>query len=122
MQISTIFNKFFQATQLKLGQVVSLNDIEQRIYAINGVQRVRTVFSSNAVDEYGQKKYKDRFVDGISFATWSSTMIDVGDDLEVSTMNRTLEDFQFPQLQTLQLQDKIKIIKRSFSNNSTVQY
>ena len=122
MQISTIFNKFFQATQLKLGQVVSLNDIEQRIYAINGVQRVRTVFSSNAVDEYGQKKYKDRFVDGISFATWSSSMIDIGDDLEVSTMNRTLEDFQFPQLQTLQLQDKIKIIKRSFSNNSTVQY
>lgn len=51
------------------------------------------MFSSNAVDEYGQKKYKDRFVDGISFATWSSSMIDIGDDLEVSTMNRTLEDF-----------------------------
>jgi len=51
------------------------------------------VFSSSVEDAYGKKAYQDRFVDGISFATWSGSLIDAGDDLVVSTMNRTLEDF-----------------------------
>jgi hypothetical protein len=55
---------------------------------------------------------------GISFATWSSTMIDVGDDLDVSTSNRTLEDFQFPVLNDSALNKKIKIIKKSTSNTN----
>ena len=49
-------------------------------------------------------------------------MIDAGDDLVVSTINRTLEDFQFPHLYNASVIDKIKVIKKSFSNNSTVQY
>jgi hypothetical protein len=51
------------------------------------------VFSSNELNEYGHKKYVDVFIDGISFATWSSSMIDPGDDMSVSTINRSLEDF-----------------------------
>jgi len=51
------------------------------------------VFSSTAEDAFGKQKYQDRFVDGISFATWSASLIDSGDDLVVSTVNRTLEDF-----------------------------
>lgn len=57
------------------------------------MQRIRTVFTSSVEDEFGKKKYQDRFIDGISFATWSASLIDPGDDLAVSTMNRTLEDF-----------------------------
>lgn len=80
------------------------------------------MFSCKELDEDGNKKYADRFIDGISFATWSANLIDVGDDLNISTMSRTLEDFQFPVLYSLSLADKIKVIKKSFSSNSTVQY
>jgi len=37
--------------------------------------------------------YNDRFVDGISVAAWSSSLIDNGDDLTIGTGNRTLEVF-----------------------------
>ena len=122
VQINAIFNQFFKETNMHIGQIISINEIENRIYEINGVQRVRTVFSSEAEDAFGNKAYTDRFVDGISFATWSADLIDAGDDLEVSTMNRTLEDFQFPILYSMSLTNKIKVIKKSFSSNSTVQY
>lgn len=49
---------------------------------------MRTVFS--AKDGSG---YNDRFVDGVSFAAWSSTLIDLGDDLTLGTGNRTMEVF-----------------------------
>jgi hypothetical protein len=45
------------------------------------------------VDENGNKLYNDIFIDGISFATWSSSVIDLGDDISISTINRSLEDF-----------------------------
>lgn len=54
---------------------------------------MRTVFSSEALDENGNKLYQDRFIDGISFASWSDGIIDLGDDLEIGTSNRKLEDF-----------------------------
>lgn len=121
-QINTIFIQFFNEADMSLGQVVSMNDLENEIYAIPGIQRIRTVFSSDEVDAFGKKKYQDRFIDGISFATWSASLIDAGDDMTISTMNRTLEDFQFPHLYSSSIIDKIKVIKKSFSNNSTVQY
>lgn len=51
------------------------------------------MFSESKIDDDGNKIYNDRFIDGISFASWSSSLIDVGDDLNVGTINRTLEDF-----------------------------
>ena len=54
---------------------------------------MRTVFSSKEVGEDGLAKYSDRFINGISFATWTSDVIDKGDDLEIGTSNRTLETF-----------------------------
>lgn len=121
-QINGIFNQFFFEKNVNLGQVVNINELENLIYAIPGVQRIRTVFSSNVVDAFGNKSYDDKFIDGISFVTWSSMLIDLGDDVVVSTMNRTLEDFQFPHMYSLNIFDRIKVIKKSFSNNSTVQY
>lgn len=71
-----------------------MNDLLSQIYDISGVQRVRTVFSSSEVDSVTlQKKWQDRFVDGISFATWTNDVIDRGDDMSIGTMNRTLETF-----------------------------
>jgi hypothetical protein len=72
---------------MSLGQIVNFNTLEQSIYAISGVQRIRTVYSSpEGID-------KDRYVDGISMATWSSTLIDIGDDLSIGANTRSLEDF-----------------------------
>ena len=117
-QINEIFMEYFNENNLQLGQVVDMNDVESKIYAISGVQRIRTVFSSS-----DKKKYLDRFVDGISFAAWSATLIDRGDDLTIGTGNRSLEVFQFPKLYHSSIVDKIIVIKRSFSNNSSiVQY
>lgn len=121
-QINTIFMEFFNELNMKLGQIVNINDLEQKIYAINGVQRVRTVYTCKKIDAFGNKVYTDRFVDGLSFATWSSSVVDIGDDLTISTTNRTLEDFQFPKLYHTSVMDKVIVIKKSFSNNSTVQY
>lgn len=121
-QVNSIFNGFFKEVDAKIGQIVSINELESLIYQIPGVQRIRTIFKSDAVDAFGKKSYQDRFIDGISFATWSASLIDIGDDLVVSTMSRTLEDFQFPHLYRASIVDKIKVIKKSFSNNSTVQY
>ena len=122
VQISQLFMSFFNEFNMRIGQVVDTNELLNKIYSINGVQRVRTVFSSEDTDPETGQKYIDRFVDGISFATWSDTIIDPGDDLVIGTSNRSLEDFQFPSFYSNSLVDRIKIIKKSFSNNSTVQY
>ena len=121
-QVNAIFNQFFKETSLNIGQVVSTSDLEAQLYSIAGVQRIRTVFSSNETDEDGNKRPRDRYIDGISLASWSSTIIDTGDDLSISTMNRSLEDFQFPHLYRTSIVNKLKIIKKSFSNNNTIQY
>lgn len=121
-QINQIFVNFFNPMKQTIGKIININDLETLIYAIPGVQRIRTVFSSSELNEFGDKRYADIFIDGISFATWSSSIIDVGDDMSVSTINRTLEDFQFPHMYSNSIVNRIKIIKKSFSNNSTVQY
>lgn len=85
--------------------------------SIQGVERIRTVFDSN-----DPETYPDKVIDGLAFATWSGSIIDRGDDLTVSNSSRQLEAFQFPQLYSASLFEKIKIIKRSFSSSNTVQY
>ncbi len=121
-QINSIFMNFFAPQNQVLGQIVNINSLESQIYAIPGIQRIRTVFSSNQVDDNGNKLYNDIFIDGISFATWSSSLIDLGDDISISTINRSLEDFQFPHMYKTTITDCIKIIKKSFSNSSAIQY
>jgi len=37
MQINNIFNEYFKQTNMKLGQIVMVNEIEKQIYAINGI-------------------------------------------------------------------------------------
>ena len=116
VQVNQIFLKFFNIYNMSLGQIVNFNTLEQSIYSISGVQRIRTVYSSpEGID-------KDRYVDGISMATWSSTLIDIGDDLSIGANTRSLEDFQFASFYHNSIIDKIKVIKKSFSNNSSVQY
>lgn len=66
------------------------------IYAINGVERVRTVYYP---DDYlentsNYNEYKTRACDGLAFASWSMTdVVDIGDDLQINNTARVLESF-----------------------------
>lgn len=57
VQVNAIFAKKFRQLGMKLGQVISSNDIEQEIYNIPGVERIRTVFSCKELDENGDKRF-----------------------------------------------------------------
>lgn len=56
---------------------------------------MRTVYyPENYLESDDYEKYKARACDGISFASWSSTkLIDIGDDLQLNNVTRTLEPF-----------------------------
>ena len=85
--------EYFDVTRCELGQVVQSARILDRIYAINGVKNVRTVFQTD--DQM-------RAVTGLSMASWSPVLAplseyDTGyDDLQIGDSARKLEDFQFP--------------------------
>lgn len=118
----------FNPVKCKIGQTINYDNILDKIYAINGVERVRTVYypddylDPEAVDRYSQ--YKTRACDGLAFASWSHTdLISRGDDLQINNTNRSLEPFQFPRLVPgFDLNKKIKIIKKSMNTTSPIKF
>lgn len=115
-QIATKIQNFFNEDNFKLGQLVNYNDLLDDIYEIGSITNVRTVYYNT---ETGEKRIQI----GLSFATWTSTFIDYGDDLEISTNSRSLETFQFPILyNSANIASKIKVIRKSVNNINTVQY
>ena len=79
---------FFNEDNFRLGQMVDYSKLSEQILAIRGINRIRTVYS-NPADEMQPLK----IVPGVSFATWTSSFIDLGDDLDVSNTSRALEVF-----------------------------
>ena len=51
-RVQSIFAKYFQAENLKIGQNINISDILDEIYAIGGITRVRTVFQPTIPYEY----------------------------------------------------------------------
>jgi len=95
-EVADIIRRYFDPISLRLGMLVDYNALLQKIMAINGVKRVRTVYKPTAEkDEDGNVigYSQPTIVEGLSFATWSSSYIDTGDDLDVGNIVRTLEDF-----------------------------
>lgn len=119
IEIESLINKYFSPTKLTLGMKVDYNDLTTQILAINGVERIRTIYAPTGEPSYSPNI---RIFEGLCFATWSSGYIEVGDDLDVSNSTRQLEVFQFPSLYTKSLTNKIKVIKKSISNSTRVQY
>ena len=120
-QIFNIILDAFDVNKCQLGQLVKYDDILNKIYEINGIQRIRTVFIPN--DEY--TGVKERAFDALSIATWTSdnNLIEAGDDLNVSNCLRQLEDFQFPVFSgKTTLMNRIKIIRKSLSNVNTIKF
>ena len=128
--IASIIEDSFLPSKCHIGQIINYDTILEKIYVINGVERVRTVYypvdylseSSTAAERYS--KYKTRACDGISFASWSHTsLINIGDDLQINNTNRTLEQFQFPRLVPgFNIKNKIKIIKKSMNTTSPIKF
>ena len=115
-QIADIIWDSFKAENCKIGQNIDINSMTNKILSLNGILGIRTVFKK---DDIEIRK------NGLSFASWSAKYIERGDDLDVSTSSRTLEEFQFPVLaytDKTQLLNKIVIIKKSLSNINTIKY
>lgn len=118
-EVCNIILDGFDINKCSLGQAVKYDDILQKIYAINGIQKVRTIFKP-VVDGV-----KSRVIDGLSFASWSNaqSFIEIGDDLTISNTIRQLEDFQFPVfIGSSRLVNKIKVIKKSLSVVNTIKF
>lgn len=108
----------FDVNKCQLGQNIQYDQILNRIYEINGVYKVRTIFKGNG-------EVKPRIYDGLAFASWSDAngFITIGDDLNVSNTVRQLERFQFPVFNGANLLiDRIKIIKKTLSTVNTIKF
>lgn len=115
-QIHTIIQNFFLSDDIKIGCTVNYNKLVEKLYQVNGIERIRTIYLPN--NDIKQL----RVFEGISFATWSKQLIDVGDDLEVSNSSRSLEKFQYPLFFDANLQKRIKVIKKSINSGLRIQY
>lgn len=122
-KINDTINRFFDQTKLTIGCTMNYQNLMTEIYSISGIKRVRTV--------YRKKKYEDEYYtdalpiikEGISFVTWSKGgVIEEGDDMDSSNIMKSLQPFQFPQLYTQELKDKIQIIKKSVNNINKMTY
>lgn len=132
--IAQIILECLSVSNCHLGESVKIDEMLQRIYAINGVQNIRTVFNPLSARSYTangvQVTSRARAIDGISFASWTKRnfyLSPTGIDLDVTNSIRHLESFQFPvpgpSIQLISnLAKKIKIIKKSLSNISTIKF
>ena len=127
-QIVQCIKDEFDPMTCKFGQPLMYDAILEKIYGINGIERIRTVYYPTRLlqTSSGIADYQARTCDGISFASWSSTsLIDVGCDLQIGNTNRVLEPFQFPKLAPdidNNLASKIKIIKRQMNTTSPIKF
>lgn len=115
-KIENIFIDFFSSRNNRLGGNIEYQNLLNKIYEINGIERVRTIYQPE------DNKSGILIRDGLCFASWSGTYVDVGDDLEVSNTTRTLLDFQFPELQTRDISSRIKVIRKSINNMNQIKY
>ncbi len=114
-QAALVIQDFFNEDNFRLGQTIDYAVLTNLLLNLSTVTRIRTIWT----DKVGHT----RIINGISFATWTDGIIDIGDDVEVSSVSRTLEPFQFPKLyKSANISSKIKVIRKSISNVNSIQY
>ncbi len=115
-KVKNVIRQFFNENNFTLGQIVDYSKLTEQIYALGSISRLRTIWRD---PESGQ----EIILPGVAFATWTAQLIDIGDDLDVSTTSRSLESFQFPRLyKSGSIENKIKIIRKTIGNNTSIQY
>lgn len=134
-QIQRIVYNFFRSENFKLGQYVDFNLLQDQIFSINGVNKIRTIFKPIDEDDMlASEKPPVSIRNGICFASWTDDdILSVrnrveGIDLDISSAGRSLEPFQFPILfsdaGTAQgiTGITVKVIKRSVGSLNTIAY
>ena len=115
-RVAKIIQDFFNEDNFKIGQLINNSSLLDKIYEIGAISNIRTVYYNT---ETGEK----RIIPGLSFATWSASYIDAGDDLDISNTSTSLEPFQFPKLyNSANIVNKIKVIRKAINDVNTVQY
>lgn len=111
-----IIQDFFILANNNLGQNVEINELYTSLMSIDGVKKIRTRYLSN-----GASDSEATFFDGLSFAVWTSDIVN-GNDLQTIHGNIKLLDFQFPVLfNNNSIANKIIVSSDSFKQN-TVEY
>ena len=112
-RIANVIRLYFAENNMKLGAIVNFNDILQQIYNLGSIVRVRTIYKNNDGALIIQPD--------LCFATWSTKLVDLGDDLVISNTSRSLEPFQFPKLyNSVELKSKIQVIRKTTNNINMV--
>lgn len=125
-EICRIIEEAFDRKTCVFGQNIDVRAMTDRIYAIAGVKRVRTIYFPDENDVTTSRAY-----DGISFASWTpllNGMSNGGDgpnsyvDVVVSNGTRHIEDFQFPHFSgSSMLRNRIKLIKKTLTTVNTIK-
>lgn len=114
-QVNDILIDYFSEENQNIGSFINLNDIYNKIMGINGINRIRTVYAPSDPNDL-------TIINGLSFAVWSDSVIEKGDDLVITNTSYTLEKFQFPKLYTLALLNHIKVITNNVNQIQFNQY
>lgn len=85
-RVTKIISEFFDEKNFTLGAVVDNNALANKIFELGTISRIRTIYRNTSTGV-------ERIFPGIAFASWTSEYIDIGDDVDVSTVSRSLEPF-----------------------------
>jgi hypothetical protein len=87
---NSIVLDFFKLENQSLGAMIDINNLYNQLMAIDGVKKVQTSYLKS-----GDPINKTEYFDGLSFALWTSYLLD-GKDFTTITGNYKLLSFQFP--------------------------
>lgn len=115
LKTANIIRDFFNEKNCVLGQFVDYSLLCQQIYANLPITKIKTVFKDS--------NKNINIIDGLSFASWTASYIDLGDDLNITASSKTLEIFQYPMLyNAANILNKIKVIRKVTNNINMIQY
>ena len=107
-----IIRDFFDPNKNTLGSNLNINELYNRLNAIDGIQSVYTVYKKT-----DEPSFSAQYFNGLSFAIWSKQMIN-GADLNTYSGNIQLQPFQFPVLLDSDLENRIKVVFETFGQPS----
>jgi hypothetical protein len=111
LAIDTIRN-FFDPEKVHMGDNLNINELYNRLNAIDGVKSISTVYKKS-----NDANFNAQYFNGLSFAIWSKQCIN-GADLNTYSGNIQLQPFQFPVLIDTDLENRVKVVFETFGQPS----
>lgn len=101
LEIKQIFDESFSKSTSKLGQIIDVYDIANKIVNIDGVDSIKSYRSDINLTS-----------DGLSFVLWNPTYPDT--DISVFTQNVTIDNFKFPIFNNINnILNRIEIVEKT---------